>query len=98
MLETTKWDASDYLRTEEDIAAYLNAAFEENDPALLQAALADVAKARGMTDVARKANVGRESLYKSLKPTANPSFSTIVKVSEALGMRLVFVPTHSASA
>ena len=90
--EATRWDASDYLKTEEDVAAYLNAAFEENDLALLRAALADVAKAQGMPDVARRASVGRESLYKSLKPTANPSFSTIVKVAEALGMRMVFVP------
>ncbi|MDR1264101.1 MAG: putative addiction module antidote protein [Propionibacteriaceae bacterium] len=70
---TSKWDASEYLGTPEDIVAYLNAAIEENDPALLQAALGDVAKAQGMDQIARAAGVGRESLYKSLRADAAPS-------------------------
>lgn len=95
-VEISKFEVSDYLSSSEDIAAYLNAVMEENDPALLQAALGDVAKAKGMTEVAAKAGAGRESLYKSLRGEANPSFKTIVKVAEALGVRISFVPSRSA--
>ena len=91
-LETSAWDASEYLESEEDIAAYLTAIMEEGDPALLQAALGDIAKARGMTEIAREANVGRESLYKSLSETGNPSFRTIVKVAASLGLEIAFKP------
>ena len=90
-VNVTKWDASEYLETEEDIAAYLNAVIEEGDPALLQAALGDVAKARGMTSIARDAGVSRESLYKSLSANGNPSFQTVSKVSRALGLQINFV-------
>lgn len=89
------WDASEYLETEEDIAAYLNAVIDEGDPALLQAALGDVAKARGMSSIARDAGVSRESLYKSLSAKGNPSFQTIAKVSSALGLKLSFKPTRA---
>lgn len=91
-LETSAWDASKYLESEEDIAAYLTAIMEEGDPALLQAALGDIAKARGMTEIAREANVGRESLYKSLSETGNPSFRTIAKVAASLGLEIAFKP------
>ena len=91
-LETSAWDASEYLESEEDIAAYLTAIMEEGDPALLQAALGDIAKARGMTEIAREANVGRESLYKSLYETGNPSFRTIAKVAASLGLEIAFKP------
>lgn len=74
-VEMSRWDVSDYLDTEEAIAAYLNAVVEEDDPALLQAALGDIAKARGMSDIAKCAGVGRESLYKSLSSSGNPSVS-----------------------
>lgn len=90
--EITRWDVTEYLNTEADIAAYLNAVVEENDPMLLQAALGDIAKARGMSNVARAAGVGRESLYKSLSISGNPSFQTIVKVSRAFGLKMVFEP------
>lgn len=86
-----EWDASDYLATGADRAAYLNAVLAEGDPALLQAALGDIAKAEGMTRVSERAGVGRESLYKSLSELGNPSFQTILKVAEALGLRLSFV-------
>lgn len=89
-VNVTDWDASEYLETEEDIAAYLNAVAEEGDPALLQAALGDVAKARGMTGIARDAGVSRESLYKSLSANGNPSFQTVAKVSRSLGLRMNF--------
>ena len=91
-VSVSDWDASEYLETEEDIAAYLNAVMAEDDPALLQAALGDIAKARGMTNVAKEAGVGRESLYKSLSANGNPSFQTISKVSRALGLKMAFIP------
>ncbi len=94
-LETSKWDASEYLESDEAIAAYLNAVMEEDDPALLQAALGDVAKARGMSDIAKSAGVGRESLYKSLSASGNPSFQTVTKVVNCLGVKLRFTPADS---
>ena len=81
VVNVSAWDVSEYLETEEDIAAYLNAIAEEGDPTLLQAALGDVARARGMTSIAKEAGVSRESLYKSLSANGNPSFQTISKVS-----------------
>ncbi len=89
-VRASAWDASEYLSSEEDIAAYLNAVVAEGDPALLQAALGDVAKARGMSEIARNAGVGRESLYKSLNASGNPSFQTIAKVVNSLGLKMEF--------
>lgn len=94
-VNVSTWDASEYLETEEDIAAYLNAVVEEGDPALLQAALGDVAKARGMSSIARESGVSRESLYKSLSAGGNPSFQTISKVSRALGLQMSFTPVNA---
>lgn len=88
MVNTKPWDASEYLKTEQDIIDYLDAAAETGDPALMQAAIGDVAKARGMGQIAEAAGVGRESLYKSLSKDGNPSFQTIAKVVQALGGRL----------
>lgn len=85
---TRPWDAVDYLETEEDIVAYLEAAFEDGDPRLVAAALGDVARAKGMTKVAREAGLGRESLYKALSPDGNPEFATVLKVMRARGLRL----------
>ena len=92
-----RWDASDYLETTDDMLAYLNEAARTGDPQLLQAALGDIAKAKGMTDIARTAGVGRESLYKSLSTTGNPSFQTIAKVIEALGGQITITPKHQAA-
>ncbi len=86
--KTKPWDAAGHLKTEKDMVAYLEAAFEEDDPALVAAALGDIARAKGMTDVAREAGLGRESLYKALSPDGNPEFSTVMKVVRALGLRL----------
>lgn len=86
--ETQPWDAAAHLETEEDMTAYLNAALEEGDPAIIVAVLGDIARAKGMTQIARTAGLGRESLYKALSPTGNPEFSTILKVVDALGLRL----------
>ena len=82
------FDAAHYLTDEASIAAYLDAVLEAEDPDLLLLALGDVARARGMTDVARKAGLGRESLYKALTPGAQPRLPTVMKVLHALGLRL----------
>ena len=87
--KTTRiWDAVEYLKTQEDMVAYLEAALEENDPTLVSSALGDIAKAKGMTDIAKKTGLGRESLYKALSQEGNPEFSTVMKVISALGLKL----------
>jgi len=86
------WDPAEHLETEADRAAYLEAALEEGDPALIVAALGDIARAKGMTQVAREAGLGRESLYKALSPDGNPEFATIMKVVAALGLQLHAAP------
>jgi probable addiction module antidote protein len=86
--KTIPWDAAEYLNTDEEMAAYLEAALEDGEPSLVAAALGDIARARGMTQLARETGLGRESLYKALSPNGNPEFSTIMKVVQALGLRL----------
>ena len=86
--QTRPWDAADHLESDEDVVAYLEAAFEDGDPALIAAALGDIARARGMTRVAADAGLGRESLYKALSPTGNPELATVLKVMQALGLGL----------
>jgi len=95
---TTTWDPADHLVTDEDMAAYLEAALEEGDPALVAAALGDIARAKGITHVAREAGLGRESLYKALSPSGNPEFATILKVVAALGLQLHATPAVEKSA
>ena len=95
---STPWDPADHLKTEEDMVAYLEAALEEADPALVAAALGDIARAKGMTQVARDAGLGRESLYKALSPAGNPEFATILKVVAALGLQLHAAPAVVRSA
>ena len=95
---TTTWDPVDHLVTDEDMAAYLEAALEEGEPALVAAALGDIARAKGMTHVAREAGLGRESLYKALSPAGNPEFATILKVVAALGLQLHATPAVAKSA
>ena len=85
---THPWDITRYLDSDEAIAAYLDAALEEDDPALLAAALGDVARARGMTQIARETGLGRESLYKALSSEGNPEFATVQKVVRSLGLKL----------
>jgi len=87
-LKTTKWDVVDYLKTDEDMAEYLEAAMEDGHPAVIASAIGSIARAKGMSQVARKAGLGRESLYKALSPNGNPEFATILKVVKALGLRL----------
>lgn len=95
---TTVWDPAEHLETEEDMAAFLEAALEEGDSALIAAALGDIARAKGMTQVAKEAGLGRESLYKALSSSGNPEFSTILKVIQALGLRLHASPATARNA
>ena len=83
-----KWDMADYINTKEDVAGYLEAALEENDDALLFAVLGDIARSKGMAQIAKDLNLARESLYRSLSQDGNPSFSTVVKVLDNLGFQL----------
>ena len=93
-IKTKPWDAAEHLETEEDMAAYLEAALEDGDPALVAAAIGDIARAQGMAQIARDAGLGRESLYKALSPEGNPEFATILKVVHALGLKLHATPAH----
>lgn len=86
-LQLIAFDAAKYLDDDEAIAEYMTAVLETNDPDLLLLALGDVARAKGMTQVARDAGLGRESLYKALAPGAKPRFETVMRVVQALGVK-----------
>jgi probable addiction module antidote protein len=86
------FDAARYLESDEAIAEYMTAVLEANDPDLLLLALGDVARARGMAQVAKDAGLGRESLYKALAPGAKPRFETVMKVARALGVKFTAEP------
>ncbi|MFM2315456.1 MAG: hypothetical protein RLZZ04_4734 [Cyanobacteriota bacterium] len=86
--QTQLWDAANHLETKEDIAAYLEAALDDGDPTLIAAALGDIARSKGMTQISRDTGLGRESLYKALSVEGNPEFATILKVCRVLGLRL----------
>jgi probable addiction module antidote protein len=90
-----EFDAAAYLDSEEAIAAYLTDILAANDPALLAAALGDIARAQGMSEIAKASGLTREALYKALRPDANPRFDTISRVCTALGVRLVVQPDHA---
>ncbi len=96
-LATRAYDSARYLETEEGVAAYLADAFEEGDPKGIAHALGVVARARGMTDLARRTGITRESLYRALNEGGNPEFATVVKVMDALGLRLTPTPARSRS-
>ncbi|CAO3350932.1 addiction module antidote protein [Azospirillum melinis] len=89
--ETRPWDIVDGLDSDERIAAYLDAVLEDGDPQLIVAALGDIARAKGMTEVARNTGLGRQSLYKALSSDGNPEFATVLKVIKSLGLRLTVV-------
>lgn len=88
MNAATNWDASEYLETEEDMAAYLNAALEDGNTSVITAALGDIARAKGMTQLSKETGITRDGLYKALSPTGNPSFDTVQKVVRAFGLKL----------
>ena len=89
-IKLRKWDSAEHLNSDEDIALYLDACLEEagDDPAFIAKALGNIARARGMSQLARDTGLGRESLYKALSPEGNPEISTVLKVIKALGLRL----------
>lgn len=90
VLKLSKWDSAQHLKTDEDISMYLEACLDEagDDAAFIAKALGTIARAKGMSQLARDTGLGRESLYKALSGEGNPSFSTILKVTRALGIRL----------
>ena len=87
-METYEWDMADNINTEEDVYAYLEAAFEENDPETIFDVIGAIARSKGMAQIARELNLNRESLYRSLSPDGNPSFNTIINVLDNLGFQL----------
>ena len=94
---TRPFDVAAHIRTTEEAAAYLSAALEENDPAAFRRALGDVARARSMASVADASGLGRESLYKALSQTGNPSLDTVQRVIAALGLTLAVVPARQVT-
>ena len=89
-IKLTEWDSAKYLKTEEDIALYFQACLDDDpgDGSLIRTGLGNIARARNMSQLARDAGVAREGLYKALSPEGNPEFSTIMKVINALGLKL----------
>jgi probable addiction module antidote protein len=92
--ELPDFDTAGFLQSEQDIATYLTAILDDDDPSRLAAALGDMARARGMSRIASQAGVAREALYKALRPGSQPRFETIRRVCAALGVRLVAQPLH----
>jgi len=89
------FDPAEHLKDEADIAEYLTVILEDNDPALLAAALGDIARARGMSEIAKASGITREALYKALRPNAQPRFDTVSRVCAALGVKLVAQAVHT---
>jgi len=87
-IQTHLWDAADHLKTEEDIAAYLEAALEDGDPELITAALGDIARAKGITRIARDSGIEHDCLSEALSPGGKPEFATILRIIKASGIRL----------
>jgi len=94
-ITTRKWDTSEYLDSPEMIHEYLKAAFEQGETEMLITAIGNVAKAQGMSSIARKSNLSRQNLYKALSPHSTPKFDTIKKVIEALGCKMTLLQTSA---
>lgn len=92
LIETKIWDPAEHLDSEEKIALYLDAAFEDGDAAVIAAALGDIARAKGMSQVAREAGLSRENLYRALSSEGHPEFATVMKVIRTLGFELAVRP------
>jgi probable addiction module antidote protein len=99
-LATRLWDSAEHLKTDDDIAAYLQAATDEAgaDAAFIAHALGVVARARNMSQLSRDTGISREGLYKALSPDGNPSFATVIKVADSLGLRIAFKPKRGPEA
>lgn len=91
-IETTRWDIADFLDSDEAIAAYLEAVFDDGDADEMRAAIAHVARAKGVADLAKQAGMSRAGLYKALGEGGNPSFATVAALLKALGVRLAVLP------
>ncbi|MDR2658519.1 MAG: putative addiction module antidote protein [Spirochaetaceae bacterium] len=87
-ITVSKWDAADYIETKEDVISYLAAAVEENDPKFILSAIGDIARSKGMTQLARELNLDRAGLYRALSENGNPSFIMIYSLLDTLGFRL----------
>lgn len=96
MKNIAAFDAADYLDNDIVISEYLNAALEDENPNVFLQAIADVAKARGMSKLAKDTGLGRESLYKALAPGAKPRYDTIIRLVRALGVELHTTPVHAS--
>ena len=94
-VKTTSYDTAEYLDSEEEVAAYIDAVLEDGDPALLAHALGVVARARGMSQIAKDTGLSRESLYRALSAEGNPELATVLKVLKAFGVRLSAVPADA---
>jgi probable addiction module antidote protein len=86
--ETTPWNPIDYLQSDEARKAYLDAAFEDGDPAIIAAALGDVARSKGITALAKEAGLTRDAIYKTFRAQGNPTIGSVTKLASALGYRL----------
>src|SRR5271168_4066575 len=93
--KTLPYDSAEYLDTTEAINAYMEEALETDDPAFIAKALGTIARARGMSQIAKKAGLSRESLYKALSTEGNPEFGTIIRVMHALGLKFSITDTHA---
>jgi len=94
MAKISTFDVADFLDSEETISEYLSVALEDPDPDMFLMAVRNIARARGMTQLAKDAGLGRESLYKALSPGAKPRYDTVLKLISALGVKLHAVPAH----
>jgi probable addiction module antidote protein len=92
-MNARKWDMAEHIKTKEEVAAYLKAALEEDDPEILLATLGDIARSEGMSKIARELGVARESLYISLSPNGNPSFTTVYNLIHIMGFRMDILPS-----
>ncbi|MDQ1196317.1 MULTISPECIES: addiction module antidote protein [Agrobacterium] len=97
MTEISAWDPVDYLNSDEAIIAYLEASFEDGDPKIIAVALGNIARAKGMSQIAKEAGITREALYKSLSEKGDPKLSTLIGVMKALGLRLSVTSNEEAA-
>ena len=91
-IKTRKWDPAQYIEDKEDVIAHLEAAFEENDPELILSVFNDIARSKGMTKIAKELKLSRRGLYQSLAPDGNPSFKTVLKLVDILGLQIKLSP------
>ena len=96
-MKTTVFDEADYLKTEEDIAAYVTEALATGDTAVIAHALGVIARTRGMSRIASETGLSRESLYRALSAEGNPEFTTVLRIMEAVGLRLTAEPVTKAA-